>query len=39
MVGLLAIARKAVERMHGTVGVESEEGKGSRFWVELPAAK
>ena len=32
----LAIVKKAVERMHGTVGVESEPGKGSRFWVELP---
>jgi signal transduction histidine kinase len=32
----LAIVRKAVERMNGTVGVESELGKGSRFWVELP---
>ncbi|MDO8544574.1 MAG: response regulator [Opitutaceae bacterium] len=31
----LAIVRKAVERMGGTVGLESEEGKGSRFWVEL----
>ena len=35
----LAIVRKAVERMHGRVGVESQEGKGSRFWVELPAAE
>jgi signal transduction histidine kinase len=34
----LAIVRKAVERMGGRVGVESEPGKGSRFWVELPAA-
>jgi PAS domain S-box-containing protein len=32
----LAIARKAVERMGGTVGVESEVGKGSAFWIELP---
>jgi PAS domain S-box-containing protein len=31
----LAIVRKVVERMGGRVGVESEEGKGSRFWVEL----
>ena len=35
----LAIVRKAVERMNGSVGFESQEGKGSRFWVELPAAK
>jgi signal transduction histidine kinase len=34
----LAIVRKAVERMGGTVGVESEEGKGSRFWVRLQKA-
>ena len=32
----LAIARKAVERMNGRIGVESELGKGSRFYVELP---
>jgi len=31
----LAIVRKAVERMGGRVGVESEPGQGSRFWVEL----
>lgn len=34
----LAIVRKAVERMGGTFGVESEEGVGSRFWVELKMA-
>ncbi len=31
----LAIVRKAVERMRGTVGVESEFGRGSRFWFRL----
>jgi signal transduction histidine kinase len=35
----LAIVRKAVERMKGSVGVESEPGNGSRFWVELPIPK
>lgn len=33
----LAIVRKVVERMGGKVGIESEVGKGSRFWVELRA--
>jgi signal transduction histidine kinase len=31
----LAIVRRATERMSGRVGLESEVGKGSRFWVEL----
>jgi light-regulated signal transduction histidine kinase (bacteriophytochrome) len=31
----LAIVKKAVERMRGRVGVESQPGKGSRFWLEL----
>ncbi len=35
----LAIVRKAVERMGGSVGVESEEGQGSRFWVQLQTAE
>ena len=35
----LAIVRRAVERMGGTVGVESESGEGSRFWVQLPAGE
>jgi signal transduction histidine kinase len=34
----LAIVARAVQRMTGTCGVESEPGNGSRFWVELPAA-
>jgi len=33
----LAIVRKAMERMGGSVGVESALGRGSRFWIELPA--
>lgn len=33
----LAIVARAVERMGGSYGVESEPGKGSRFWIELPA--
>ncbi len=32
----LAIVRKAVERMSGTFGVESDLGKGCRFFIELP---
>lgn len=31
----LALVRKVVQRMGGKVGVESEEGNGSRFWIEL----
>jgi signal transduction histidine kinase len=31
----LAIVRKAMERMGGRAGVESQPGKGSRFWLEL----
>jgi PAS domain S-box-containing protein len=32
----LAVVRKAIERMGGQSGVESEVGQGSRFWIELP---
>jgi PAS domain S-box-containing protein len=32
----LAIVRKAVDRMGGMVGVDSESETGSRFWIELP---
>lgn len=31
----LTIVRRAVERMGGKLGVESEEGQGSTFWIEL----
>jgi PAS domain S-box-containing protein len=34
----LAIVRKAVERMGGKAGVESDGVNGSRFWIQLPAA-
>lgn len=34
----LAIVRIAATRMGGQVGVESEEGKGARFWIELRSA-
>jgi signal transduction histidine kinase len=33
----LAIVKKAVERMGGTVGVNSELGRGAEFWMDLPA--
>ncbi len=34
----LAIVRKSVERMGGEVGVLSESGAGSRFWLRLQTA-
>jgi PAS domain S-box-containing protein len=35
----LAIAKELVERMHGQIGFESEAGKGTMFFAELPVAK
>jgi len=35
----LALVRKVVDRMGGRVGVQSEEGKGTRFWIELLSAE
>ncbi|MFW6113754.1 MAG: sensor histidine kinase, partial [Actinomycetota bacterium] len=35
----LAVVRKGMERMGGRVGVISDEGEGSRFWIELPAGR
>jgi PAS domain S-box-containing protein len=32
----LAIVRRGTERIGGRVGVESREGSGSRFWLDLP---
>lgn len=34
----LSIAKKAVERMGGSIGVESTVGTGARFWIELAQA-
>lgn len=34
----LAIVARAMQRMGGTCGVESEPGQGSRFWLELRRA-
>jgi signal transduction histidine kinase len=35
----LAIVRKAAERMGGSVGVESEPGTGSKFWIQLKSVQ
>ena len=35
----LAIVRHIAEAHEGDVGVESEEGVGSTFWIEIPQTK
>jgi PAS domain S-box-containing protein len=35
----LAIVKRAISRMEGACGLESEVGKGSTFWIELPLAE
>ncbi len=35
----LAITKRLIEAMGGTLGVDSQEGRGSCFWVEIPLKK
>jgi signal transduction histidine kinase len=32
----LALTKNVVQAMHGTVGIDSQPGHGSTFWIELP---
>ncbi|MBI5434938.1 MAG: response regulator [Planctomycetes bacterium] len=35
----LAISRRLIDAMHGEIGVESKEGVGSTFWIEVELEK
>ena len=35
----LAVAQRLVQAMNGTVGVESQTGEGTTFWVAIPAVQ
>jgi protein-histidine pros-kinase len=35
----LAVSKKLVEAMDGTIGIDDEVNKGSSFWIELPQAE
>ena len=35
----LTIVKKAIEKMGGSVGLESQPGQGSTFWLELRMAQ